>query len=163
MGTYIVTVPDIADDDLIYDEAETRQILGFFYPGRVSQIATMRVDNETRRLAQTMLIAAIDGSYAMGFIQDLFETVTSVVRKPSRSLKSLGKKLAQKLAKRWFKHATKSDLADVKIYNAIRLDIANNLLRRFEELFDDSSAKLKRKGGIRLHLIAARKDTRVWG
>lgn len=63
MGSILVAVPDIADHQLVFNEAETRQILKFFWPQYVRQIDTLTITNDARRLAQTALIAAIDGSY----------------------------------------------------------------------------------------------------
>lgn len=163
MGTYLVMVPDLSDDELIYDETETRQILTFFYPGFASQIAAMQVDNEARRLAQTMLIAAVDGSYAMGFVDDLFATLTSMIVRPNRSIKSLGMKLAKKFVSRWFKHATHSDLKDFKVYDSVRLHVAQSLRRRFDSLILGQAANLRPSRGVTLHIVAQRQEHTVWG
>jgi hypothetical protein len=163
VGTYLVMVPDLSDDELIYDETETRQILSFFYPGSANQITAIQVDNEARRLAQTMLIAAVDGSYAMGFVDDLFATLTSVIKRPNRSLKALGAKLARKFVTRWFKHATQSDLQDFKIYETVRVDVARTLRTRFDLLLLGQSANLRPSRGVTLHLVAQRQEHMMWG
>jgi hypothetical protein len=134
VGTYLVLVADISDDQLIYDETETRQILSFFYPGAGNQLTALKVDNEARRLAQMMLIAAVDASYAMGFVDALFATLTSLIKRPNRSLNAVGAKLARNYVKRWFKHATQSDLQDFKIYETVRADFARALRIRFDLL-----------------------------
>lgn len=85
MGSIVITVQDISDNDLVYNEAETRQILKFFWPEQAAQIDEFTMDNNARRLAQTALIAAIEGSYAMGFIHML---ATSIVRPGSASSRS---------------------------------------------------------------------------
>jgi len=58
MGTILISVPDISDNELVFDESETRRILKFFWPHLAQSIDDMAIDNEARRLAQTMLLAA---------------------------------------------------------------------------------------------------------
>lgn len=115
-----VTPPDIPDSALIFDAEETRTILCFFWPGEAGAIRDISVSNDVRRFAQTILIAAIDASYAMGFVDALVDSV----RSPSGGLKKLGKKLARNFGKQWFKHATQDDLEDVKVYYTVRNVIA---------------------------------------
>jgi hypothetical protein len=90
MGAYLIAVPDMADSELVFNDDETRQILKFFYPASAAGIANMTVTNDTRRFAQTLLIAAIDASYAMGYIQALGRTVVH----PGSGIKSLAKNWA---------------------------------------------------------------------
>lgn len=132
MGSILVNVPDIPDTDLIFDEMETRRILKFFWPDLASRIDTLNIDNNARRLAQTALIAAVDGSYAMGFVEALLKSLS----RPSKSLSAFGKKLARNFARHQFKHATQTDLEDVRIYENVRADIANALKTRFHLVLD---------------------------
>ena len=120
MGSIIVTAPDIPESELVFSDDETRDILKFFWPNLASGIDAMVIDTETRRLAQMLLIAAIDASYAMGFVEALFTTVA----KPGRSLGAMGKKLATKFVKHWWKHATQTDLMNAKVYDSIRKEVA---------------------------------------
>lgn len=134
MGTILITVPQIADSELIFDEEETRQILRFFWPTMSKTIDSAKIDNDMRRFAQSILIAAIDGSYAMGFIETLkstFHGPGNVVRS-ARHMKSLVGKLVARSARHWWRHATQRDLKDVKIYDSVRLSIANALGTRIK-------------------------------
>lgn len=126
MGAILVSVPDISDDDLVFDENESRQILKFLWPAKSQSIVELTVDNDLRRLAQTALIAAIDGSYALGFTEATFRATA----RPGGNLKSLARKLAKKFVKLWWKHTRQSDLNDVKVYECVRTTIAANLGHR---------------------------------
>ena len=127
-----MNIPDIPDTNLIYDETESRQILKFFWPDLSPRIDALAIDNQARRLAQTALIAAIDGSYAMGYIEVLFKGLS----RPNKSLPALARKLARNATRHHFKHATQDDLQDVRIYETIRTDIGNALRTRFKLLLD---------------------------
>jgi hypothetical protein len=92
----------------------------------------------------------------------LFSGLTSLIVRPNQSLKPLGMKLARKFVARWFKHATRSDLQDFKIYEAVRVDVARALRIRFDELLLGQTATLRPSRGLTLHLIAARQHHTVW-
>jgi len=128
MGSIIVTAPDIPDGQLVFDESETRDILAFFWPVKSLQIKAMAIDNDTRRFAQMLLVAAIDASYAMGFVEALFKATFW----PSKNLTSLGKKLARNFVKHWWKHATQKDLMEAKIYETVRRQVSNQYRSQFE-------------------------------
>lgn len=151
MSTYLISVPDFSDGELLYSENETRLILKFFYPGQAAAIDGMTIDNEARRLAQTMLVGAVDGSYAIGFIEAL---VRSLAR-PHQKIRTLTLKLATRFAKHWYRHATQSDLKEARIYYPVRLSIANALQARFKELLDQKTGSLPgRHGGLTMHVLA---------
>ena len=120
MGSILVNVPDLPESDLVFDEGETRDILKFFWPTYSSRIDALQIDTAVRRLAQGLLVAAIDASYSLGFIDILFTTIA----KPGKSLASMGKKLARKYARHIWKHATQDDLLEAKIYETIRKAVA---------------------------------------
>ncbi len=130
MGSVLINVPDIADSDLIYDEAETRQILKFFWPNDAVAIDAMSITNDARRLAQTALIAAIDGSYAMGYLEKLLQGIT----RPSKGIGALAKRLARNFTRHWWRHAQPRDLEDVRIYESVRSSLAQNLRKRLEDV-----------------------------
>ena len=52
MGTILISVPDISDNELVFDERATRRILKFFWPHLAQSIDAMAIDNEARRLAR---------------------------------------------------------------------------------------------------------------
>lgn len=154
MGAILINVPDIPDSELFYDENETRLILKFFWPHRAQEIEGMAIDNSARRLAQTALIAAIDASYALGFIDILSQ---SVIR-PGSGIKSLGKKLARRFIKHWWKNTKQKELEDVRIYESVRKVIAGNLAGRFELL---RQGLMSRRRNIPFYAIASQSDL-VW-
>jgi hypothetical protein len=111
---------DISDVQLVFGEDETRRILVFFWPYLSSKINALNIDTEVRRFAQSILIAAIDASYAMGFVHKLFTTITN----PRGGLKAMGKKLARSYVKHWWKHTKQTDLQDARIYETVRNAVA---------------------------------------
>ena len=130
MGTILISVPDISDDELVFDENETRRILKFFWPHLAHSIDDLAIDNEARRLAQTMLMAAIEGSHAIGYIQALGETIV----RPGSGMKPLARKLAIRFARHWWSHTQRRDLENVRIYDSVRGTIAQHLRRRIDLL-----------------------------
>lgn len=120
MGSILINVPDIPESDLVFNEEETRDILRFFWPMYASRINSMDIDTNTRRLAQGLLVAAIDASYALGFVDLLFTSIA----KPGKRLASMGKKFVKKYAKHIWKHATEDDLLNARVYGTVRRAVA---------------------------------------
>lgn len=125
-GPYVVIVPALEDSDLVYTEDETRQIFNFFYPDWSAKIADAQIDNVGRAIAQTMVIAAVEGTYAMSYIKATMDVLMGNARKPSREILSLVKKLGKKFVKNWWHHVKKGDLDDPKVYYAVQVDIAGS-------------------------------------
>jgi len=130
MGSVLLKIPDLAEHELIYDERETRQILSFFWPSRATDIANLEIDNGARRLAQAALMAAVEGSYAMGFLDALGRTVV----RPGSGIKELAKKLARNFARHWWQHTRRHDLDDVKIYESVCRTLALHLKHRMDAI-----------------------------
>jgi hypothetical protein len=128
VGSILMNIPDIPDTGLVFNETETRIILKFFWPNQAPRIDGLTIDNTARRLAQTALIAAIDGTYAMGFVDALFQGVS----RPSKSLKIFAKKMARSIARQYFRHATLEDLEDVRIYENVRSQVSLDLRHKLE-------------------------------
>jgi hypothetical protein len=130
MSSILLTPPnDIQDIQLIFDDDETRQILIFFWPEKSNNINSLSISTGVRRFAQSILIAAIDASYAMGFIDRLFTTITN----PRGGLKAMAKKLARSYVKHWWKHTQQIDLQDARIYETVRAAVARNFRTPIEE------------------------------
>lgn len=140
MGSIIITIPDIPDSLLIYNEDETRQILRYFWPRLSAQIDGMEVTNDVRRFAQTALIAAIDGTYAYGYIGALFGALT----RRNRDIARLGQRLARNFLRHWWRHTTQRDLEDVQIYDYVRDSIAYQLSEQVRGYFRENAAQLRR-------------------
>lgn len=140
MGSILINYPDISDTDLVYDERETIDILRFFWPALNHRISVMMVTMDARRFAQTLLIAAGDASYAMGFIHALKDVITR--RTPGTGLRVRVRKLAMRYVKHWWKHASQEDLLEAKIYDVVRESIASK---------NKSGIELRLEGLARLH------------
>ncbi|WP_218508845.1 hypothetical protein [Variovorax sp. dw_308] len=132
VSTVLVSPPDFADADIVLDESDTRDVLAFFWPSRADSIARLAANTEARRFAQRILVAAIDASYAMGYMESLLQTVAM----PSKGLAKTGRKLAQRFARQWFKHATRKDLEQVRIYESVCVEVARQYRTQFELLGD---------------------------
>ena len=154
MGNILINVPDISDNDLVFDEDETKRILKFFWPDMTNKINEMTIDNDARRLAQTALVAAIDGSYAMGFIEATFRGIV----RPGSNLKSLARKLARRFVAHWWRHTKQRDLENARIYDSVKNLIANALKYRLDGL--QQGVALKRSN--RSFYLAANRSHIVW-
>jgi hypothetical protein len=130
MGNVLVSVPDFAPTELCFDDEETRQILKFFWPDSSAAIDALPASEDARRLAQTAFVAAIDGSYAMGYIEALLTTIA----KRNPDIRTLAKRLGRKFVRHWWQNAKAKDLEDVRIYESVRVSIARSLRARFENL-----------------------------
>lgn len=133
MGSIIVTIPDIPDASLIFDENETRAILRFFWPESGATIDGLNVTNAVRSFAQTLLVAAIDGSYAMGYVAAAFDVIRYGITRPGASIVSLARRLARNFIRHWWQHTRQQDLDDVRIYESVRADIARSQKTKFNE------------------------------
>lgn len=159
MGSIVVNYPDISDADLVFDDEETKDILTFFWPGLGSQIQSMAITNDVRRFAQTLLVAAVDASYAMGYIAILGEVLLR--RKPGSSLTALVRKLSKKYVSHWWRYATRDDLLEANIYETVRLAIADKQRTSFELLRGGAGAR-----NVRIppsYLVLERGNRVVWG
>lgn len=128
MGQFAITYPDITDIDLVFDKSETKQILIFFYPSYQNRIVSSEIGNDARRLAQTMLVAAVDTSCTMSYVEAM---VASLRFLPGSSVKKWSTKLTKGLAKQWFKNATQKDLLNAHVYDSVRKSIARNCASMF--------------------------------
>lgn len=126
MGSILINVPDFSDDELIFDEDETKRILKFFRPHLSGQIGSLEIENNLRRLAQSALVAAVDGSFALGFVYVLAKTIV----RPHAGIRSLLAKLARRSAIHWWKHATRAELQDARIFDSVKRSIGAALWQR---------------------------------
>jgi hypothetical protein len=122
-----IHLPELEASDLVFDEGETRAILRFFWPGLSQRINGLpSIDDEFRKLAQGLLIVAIDSSFAMGFVHILFDVLRHGGKPGFPGLRSMAKKLARKYVPHWWKHTRPQDLDAVRIYESVRRAIALN-------------------------------------
>jgi hypothetical protein len=147
MGSIILNVPDISDDELIYNEQDTKRILKFFFPSFAVEIDAMKVNNDVRRFAQTLFIAGIDGTYALGFVKDLVDVYLGVINAgKSPGISGLAKELGKKYIKRWWKHVTQKDLYSAEIFLVIRDKIAGDQNNRMALFLQEKISSAPRNG-----------------
>jgi hypothetical protein len=103
---------------------EAFRILRFFWiePG----IDPGNLTDSDAAFAQALLVEAIDSSYAMGYVELVYENFFGKVPTSFSALKDTVKSFAKAAAKHWFKHATRKDLEDPKIYESVRRTLAYN-------------------------------------
>ena len=82
--------------------------------------------------AQGLLVEAVDATYAMGYVQIVFDTFFMKVPRDLNNLYGMLKKVAKASAKHWWRHATEKDLADPKIYETVRMTLARNFRSSWE-------------------------------
>jgi len=157
MGPFLLNYPDISNADLVFDVAESRRILNFFYPSTVQAIEQMQLTDAVRRLAQTMLVAAVDGTYAMGYIEALFKSARPI---PSGSPRFWAQRLVRGLAMNWFKHARREDLMDAKIHDAVRDAVAIHCQTHFRMGLAGELAQRKMSGPR--YLLVSSLNSGVW-
>lgn len=132
MGSIILTIPDIPDASLIYNESETRAILKFFWPTSGAVIDGCDITNPVRSFAQTLLVAAIDGSYAMGYVHATFDLIQYGITRQNTSITALARRLARNFIRHWWRHTRQQDLETARIYESVRATIALQHRDRFE-------------------------------
>ena len=149
------------ESELIFDVQETKEILKFFFQADRQKIESIQITNELRNLAQGLLVAAVDASYAMGWVELTFRWAVN----PGSGLKKALQKLARRAVRYWFKHLKQDQsLTDAKIYESIREQLARNFRSAFQIIL------LAKAQGQRKHSLMAcmncaspKPHDRVWG
>lgn len=139
MSGRLVTLKTFTDDQLIFDEDETRTILRFFWKN--PQIDVVEMNNELRSFAQGLLIEAIDATYELGYVEILFRAFYF----PSVDMQKILSKVARKSASHWFKHATITDLTKAKIANTVRNQLSNSFSSTFLMLLNGVARNVEKK------------------
>ncbi|HEY5802026.1 MAG TPA: hypothetical protein VIT92_17515, partial [Burkholderiaceae bacterium] len=116
MSSYLISVPHFEDDELIFSEQESRLALAFFWPEQQRQIAAMTNGSQVRRLAQSLMVAAADASSG---IASAVDGAGVTVCKPANNLRRLGYALGRQYVPRWYRHATQSQLQNLRIYESV--------------------------------------------
>ena len=76
--------------------------------------------------AQALLLEAVDKSYAMSFVQDVYDVFYGKVPTGFDAIKDMLKDFVKKAARTWWDHATGKDLDDPKIYTAVKAALTSN-------------------------------------
>lgn len=146
-------------EELLFDEEETRIVLKFiFEPTDYEFIESLTINDATREFTQGLLVEAIDASYAVGFIDAIFRSTANPTKGAIKILKSFGKKSA----KHWFKHASVHDLQDVKVYDFVRVHIANQFRKPFK-IMTLASLPVTQQGAFLAYKKPFHKLPKAWG
>ena len=141
------------------NEEETRIILKFiFRPVDHALIDSLPMSDYLRGFAQGLLLEAIDASYAVGYVQGLFEGSANPTKGAIKVIKSFGKNAAL----HWFKNASVHDLQNAKIYDFIRDRIAV----AFKSILGGFLAGIKsedRPGAFLAYQTPSQGITKRWG
>ncbi len=129
--------PEVSDRNLVLDAQEAFKVFVFFWPSKEDEIENIDFDVDKRKFAQSLLIVAIDGTYAVGYLKGLLEVF---YRNPGASIKKLIKKISKKWVKHWWKHATRENLENAKVYESVRASIAYKYRHRLDEILDGRAA-----------------------
>ncbi len=113
-----------AADELYLTEQDARMVLRFYFGDQV--VLPSALSLEDIGFGQALLLEGIDASYAMGYVQIVFDSFYMKVPGSFDSVKEMVKGFCKKAAKQWFRHAAGQDLKDPKIYNAVRARVKSN-------------------------------------
>ncbi|PAU82223.1 hypothetical protein CK501_03515 [Halovibrio salipaludis] len=103
-------------DEILLDGEEARTVLYFiFTDAEKNLIDRLEMDEKARGYAQGLLVEAIDASYSIGYLEKLFRSAAN----PTKGAVKLLKSFAKKASKQWFKHASASDLQNVRVYQFV--------------------------------------------
>jgi hypothetical protein len=141
MSGGFTTLRDFSESELIFDEAETKHILKFFFQPLRQRIDAATMTTEMRSFAQGLLVEAIDATYALGYIEILLKTYYN----PGAGMKAALSKIGRRAAQHWFKHATQRDLLSAKISSRVRDQLALNFKTHFQLLLDELADATKRR------------------
>lgn len=120
---------NFSESELIFDENETKEILKFFFQADRHLVESTQITSELRNLAQGILVAAVDASYAMGWVELTFRWAVN----PGDGIKNALEKLARRAARYWFRHLKHGQsLTDARIYESIREQLARNFRSHFQ-------------------------------
>lgn len=160
MATEYMHLRNFSEAELMFDEQETKDILKFFFQADRQQIESIQITNELRNLAQGILVAAVDASYAMGWVEFTMRWVVN----PGPGMKRALQKLARRAARYWFKHLKNQPLNEAKIYERIRDRLAGNFRSHFQIIL-----QAKTQGQQKHALMACidcaspKPHDRIWG
>lgn len=132
MSGDFLTLRNFSEHELIFDEAETKAILKFFFQHHRQRIDAATVTTGLRNFAQGLLVEAVDATYALGYVEILLATFYN----PGGGMKKALTKAGRKAARHWFKHATDRDLHNAKVAEAVRLTLSNAFKTPLQEQLD---------------------------
>ena len=124
-----IQLRNFTEAELIFDAQETKEILKFFFQADCQIIESIQITSDLRNFAQGLLVAAVDASYAIGWVELTFRWAVN----PGAGLQKSLLKLSRSATRYWFKNLKNSQsLVDVKIYERVRDKIAQNFRSHFQ-------------------------------
>ena len=142
MSRGYVTLRNFSESELIFDEAETKEILKFFFVNIRPSIDQATMTTAFRNFTQGLLVEAVDATYALSYIEIVFKTFS----KPPTNIMKLLTKLGRKASRHWLKHATQDNLMSADISLIVRDRLALSFAIIINGLLTDalSSARMHR-------------------
>lgn len=119
-----VQLRDFSPSEIMITRDEAWAILKFFWPD--TSLSVGDINAQDKNFAQGLLVEAIDRSYAMGYVNILFNTFYGKVAGSPIDVLKLVKTFAMKAAKHWFKHIGAHGLSKAEIYRTVQMTIAMN-------------------------------------
>lgn len=112
-------------NEIYIAQEDARTILRFFFTGNQVPPAE-ELTIEDRAFAQALLLEAIDSSYAMSYVQEIFDAFYGKVPTEFSAVKDMVKDFVKNASKTWFDHATGKDLSNPRIYMSVKSRLAAN-------------------------------------
>ena len=160
MAAEFVQLREFNDAELMFDDQETRSILDFFFRFDGSLIASADISRELRVFAQGLLVAAVDATYAMGWIELTFRWVTN----PGSGMKKALQKLAHRASRHWFKHLKNQSLFDAKIYERVRDQLALSFRSPLHVMLQaNRGQKSAQQWAAFVHFRPSARAEKIWG
>lgn len=164
MSGGFVTLRNFSEGELIFDEAETKDILKFFFQHLRHRVDAATVTTELRNFAQGLLVEAVDATYALGYIEIIWRTSYN----PGNGMLKALSKIGRKGAKHWFKHATQHDLLKAKISSRVRDQLAHSFASIFPMMLEGVAMAPQAPQTRRTHSAHVRygqpsKTDTIWG
>ncbi len=104
--------------ELIFDEEETKEILKFFFIKDHAFIDGLIIHDRIRNFAQGILVEAVEASFAIGFVEIVYDTFC--LKPPTPNVKKVFSKFGKNAARHWFKHVSVTDLTEIKVYDFVK-------------------------------------------
>jgi hypothetical protein len=119
-----VELKRFSGSELLLSQEQAWKVLRFFWPETSTQPGSLTQSDVG--FAQGLLVEAVDGSYNMGFVEQVFQSFYMKVPTSFADIRGIVKEFAKSALKHWFRHATGADLKDPKIYESVRATLARN-------------------------------------
>ncbi len=136
-----VQLRSFSEGEILLDDRETRDALGFFFTTDRHLIEASHLSHEMQSLAQGLLVEAVDASLAMGWIEQAFRWSANPGLGASKALR----KPAMRAARHWFKNLQGRSLHQVRVYERVREQLARNFRSSFHTI-------LRAKAGTETHV-----------